>query len=342
MVSPYPDPFWEAERGYCNGVTPLNVGYGALIKAFKWDQTTDLGFSPSEIRAGKDILGALNKKIEECVRSASERGWPVYYADAVVGMSVGHSICEPQDSYYVVVDPSSTIWRSQDSAAMQELFHPNQEGHAAWTDALIAWSQRVNIDADATVPSRQPPSFLTSFLTSVRDALTRPIGQSTVRIDETLQRPIELGELQQSSTIHHVSGTGSVDITLTGLQPGTQVLISVESDPVTLGQIEVTGDGDAVGTVALPQLSSGAHDLVLLGYNTSMEAVGLRTGLQVSSGLPLFIVIIAGVGAASVAALAVLRLLSRRALRQAEAAGQRVRLGDPEEEGSASGGNEVR
>lgn len=167
------------------------------------------------------------------------------------------------------------------------------------------WSQRVNIDADATVPSRQPPSFLTSFLTSVRDALTRPIGQSTVRIDETLQRPIELGELQQSSTIHHVSGTGSVDITLTGLQPGTQVLISVVSDPVTLGQIEVTGDGDAVGTVALPQLSSGAHDLVLLGYNTSMEAVGLRTGLQVSSGLPLFIVIIAGVGAASVAALAV-------------------------------------
>lgn len=340
IVSPYPDPFWEPERGYCNSVNPLNSSFALIIKAFEWEGTTDLGFSPSEIRAGKDILHALNLKVEEGVRGASERGWPVYYADSVVGMSIGHSVCEAKDSHFVVLDPSSTVWRSLGDPwtnQKQELFHPNQEGHEAWTDALITWSQRVNIDADATVPNK-PPS---SLLAGIREALTIPIGQSTVRIDEELQRPAELGELQRSSTIHHVSGTGSVDITLEGLQPGTRVLISVESDPVTLGQVEVGGAGHAVGTVTLPQLSSGAHDLVLLGYNTSMQAVGLRIGVQVSTGLPLFIAIIAGVGAASLTALAVLRVLRRQATRQAEASMQQGRLGDSEAEGPDPGGNQV-
>jgi len=88
IVSPYPDPLWEAEQGNCATVVPV-------LKAFS--------LSPSEISYGRQILTLLNRTVRDAVTELSKEGYPVYYAQDVVDLAKpNHTMCN-DDSYFVKI-----------------------------------------------------------------------------------------------------------------------------------------------------------------------------------------------------------------------------------------------
>lgn len=283
IVSPYPDPFWDPSRGHCNGISATTWASSGLIKLLKWEEATDIGFSPAEIVAARQILTTLNGRVEEGVRIASDHGHPVFFADSVVNFATAHSICE-SDSYFKRLTPSTAvdaeILDSFGNEFKQELFHPNAAGHAAWADAVITWSQRTTIDDSQVAPRTPPPPVWSRLL----DWLQRPVTSEPTSINESPGRPDEQGELPTSATTHTVSAEGTVIIQLNDLQPGSTVSITVRSEPITLAEARVDETGTVEVVVDLPRLSAGPHTLTAVGYDTRFQVAGVEVQLDVRSG----------------------------------------------------------
>lgn len=308
IVSPYPDPFWEASRGRCNGldadgsVWPSNVP--VLGKS-----ANDVGFAPNEIRLGKEVLVALNKQVETGVQDANDAGYPVFYADTVMGFAAGHSICET-DSYFNRLTPTSGALAYK-FGGLQELFHPNAEGHQAWADALITWSQRTTFDASATVPPSKP-----GVLQAVQDLFGRlldPVLPSHTEISPQLDRPDASGAFPVKEQSYTVTPGGTLDLHLSDLAPGSTVIITVRSEAETLALVPVDESGEASSSVRLPTLSSGQHVLTVTGYDDDFRFVGEQIDLKVHSGIPIAMI---PLGLLQIAAIVVL-VLQFRKLRRA-------------------------
>lgn len=306
VVSPYPDPLWEVTRGSCNAGTELwdwfrnGVSLG-IIRTFKAEEATDIGFSTRDIATGKAILTELNKKVEDSVTEAQDKGYPVYYAATTTRFALGHSICEG-DSYFVRLDPKSVVWRTpQGDSARNELFHPNKEGHAAWADALITWSQGQKADPDLVAPQPLGP---------VQKPFVPSIWRPQAQITPTLERPVNLQYPPYLDTYRLVPGS-SVDLRIDGLAPGSKVLITVYSSPIALGELVVDEEGAASGAFTLPALPSGGHQLVVEGYNENHELVGTAISLTIWSGLPWPLVVAMGVCVISAVTAVVTGLVAR-------------------------------
>lgn len=282
IVSPYPDPLWEVTRGRCNAGAGIEdwfrngVSLGT-IRMIKGKEATDIGFSSRDIATGKRVLAELNAKVEESVAEARANGYPVYYAATTSDFALGHSICE-DDSYFVRLDPKSSVWRAlPGTASLNEVFHPNKAGHRAWADALITWSQSVKADpvlkGQALGPVSKP--FVPLFW--------RPKADVSPDL-----KPLERPELQypQADSISWLVPGSSVNIEVNGLAPGSNVLVTVRSEPIALGQIAVGEDGVGSGAVTLPDaFTSGSHELIIEGYDENFRLVGTVVKFQVWSGI---------------------------------------------------------
>ncbi|MDO5082929.1 MAG: GDSL-type esterase/lipase family protein [Arachnia propionica] len=292
IVSPYPNPLWDKSRGHCNGNLSVEV-LDKIRKLFvDWSalDTTAIGFTPEEIVASEVILNKLNQKVEDSVQEAAGRGYPVFYADAVRDFAVGHSICE-SDSYFVRLRVGEAAWRVPSdfiTKAKQEMFHPNKEGHRAWANRLITWSQRVPVTPDAEFPEVKPESIVDRLIRMVQ----RPVLVNSVALEPTLLPPDDSGGLAVSEAVVPVTTTGEVTVRLTGLMPGTNVRITVESESQLLASPQVDEDGTIEATVTLPELSAGQHHLVLEGYDEKFTLVGLRIPLRVDSGVPIWVLVL--------------------------------------------------
>lgn len=316
IVSPYPNPFWDSSRGHCNG----NIGAEALAKARELFVERgnlgiqSLGFSVEEIQAGTAILNALNSKIERDVKGAADAGYPVFYADSVRDFAVGHSICE-RDSYFVRVTVGEVAWRYPSdfiTQAKQEMFHPNKEGHRAWANRLITWSQRAPINPEAKFPEEGEESLADRLIRMVQ----RPVLPRKATVEPKLQPPQQNGNLAVQEMKVPVTATGEVTIRLTGLMPGTTVRVTVESESQVLDTPVVGEDGTVETTVTLPELSAGSHHLVLEGYDETYQLVGQRIPLQVDSGFPIWLLALIVIGGLSLLGTGLL-VLKHRALRNA-------------------------
>ncbi|HMQ64743.1 MAG TPA: GDSL-type esterase/lipase family protein [Arachnia sp.] len=279
VVSPYPDPLWDASRGYCGtGGIAVDILRKELNKHLGY-AGLDIGFSPRDIVAGKKILAALNAKIEASVAEAQSLGVPSYYPAPVTNFAFGHSSCE-KDTYFVALDLGSAALRAHDPAKKSELFHPNRKGHVAWADALITWSQSASAKDVLTDAASKP----------VRESLWPRLWSSawnTIKpLMPALQPPSQnLTYPSSGDAVWSASGS-KISLKLDSLAPWSGVLVTARSTPVTIGRIEVGEDGVASGTVTLPELSSGSHQLILEGYNENYELVGAVVPLQVWSGFP--------------------------------------------------------
>lgn len=286
VVSPYPDPLWEVTSGRCNAGAEIEdwcrngISLG-IISFVKGDKATNVGFSQRDIAAGKTILTALNSKIEASVAAAQASGFPVYYASTVSSFAAGHSMCV-DDSYFVRLDPKSAVWRKiEGDAAYKELFHPNKKGHTAWADSLIVWSQSAKAD---TTLKAQP-------LGPVQKPYVPMLWRPKVDVAPKLQPVLPPNLWYPPSGPALSAAPGSrVDVKVDGLAPMSSVLLTVRSEPIALGQLLVNENGVASGTVTLPELSSGSHELIVEGYNGSFELVGAVVNLRVWSGLPWLLV----------------------------------------------------
>lgn len=288
VVSPYPDPFWEPSRGKCNGFDgtfdPNAVIW--IARSIAGVVADDVGFSPNEISVGKQVLTGLNRQVETGVQQAQESGYPVFYADSVVGLAAGHSICET-DSYYRRLNPENAV-AAKLEGTLNELFHPNSQGHQAWANAIITWSQRTTFDASATVPAPPPPVF--QGMLDALNKLLSPLNPSQTEVSATLEGADDSGVFPAHDQTYTVTPGGTLDLHLTDLRPGSTVTVVVRSEAETLASMPVDDNGVASASVQLPNLSSGSHTLTLTGYDDGFQFVGKQIDLTVHSGVPVGVI----------------------------------------------------
>lgn len=282
VVSAYPDLFWSPERGTCNVV-----------------------FNPNEIRSMQAILLQINKQIETAVESARMKGWPVYFADSVVDFGQNHSMCV-DDSYFVPVNASEVIGRKGADWLFrtqlgQEMGHPNQAGHRAWANELIMWSQSTKAEPIESLPE---PEKRTGFFERIGDTITEwlqtPIFTKPSTATIEVKGPREDGTFVRTEASIQTSPGSIVTVTMTGLAPGSTVVIGIHSEPRTLGNFTVAEDGSLDVTVTIPEdLELGGHTLTGWGLSPDGDLVGGSVPVLVDEPVPLWLALVGGLAAAS-------------------------------------------
>lgn len=249
VVSPYPDPLWEAEQGNCATVMPTNYS-----------------LSPSEISYGRQILTLLNRTVRDAVTELSKEGYPVYYAQDVVDLAKpNHTICN-SDSYFVKINLPNYVHNQS------ELAHPNIIGHEAWAQSLIAWSQT----KEAQVVNTTMPDEGGGLRSAAAGGLKR-LGRAVQppqdhALSAQLQPLAADGSASRQVTTTTVRNGDTLTLTVTGVNPGSTVTVTVHSDIQTLGTLTADANGKASGTLALTaDIPSGNHTLVLEGLNEDAQ-----------------------------------------------------------------------
>lgn len=306
VVSPYPDPLWAATRGTCN--ISLNL-LAAIPLTFAGAVPGEIGFFPDEIQTGKQILEALNAKVEASVDEARRQGHPIYFASTVRGFATAHSVCEP-DSYFVRLTDSEAVRKGLNAASKQELFHPNREGHQAWANALITWSQGAKVDNSLTAPGAVARSLPEAALQNAG----RPLIPSDTTIAVAGLRDMSSGEYPVSDVTYSVTPGGGVRFNLEELAPGSVITITVRSSPIVLASTRADDAGNATIDVTLPELSSERHELLVDAYDEAWALVGVAIPLKVTAGFTWGLAFLSGLVLAS-AIILLGALLRRRAAR---------------------------
>ena len=288
IVSPYPDPLWETEQGNCATVMP------------------NVSLSPSEISYGRQILTLLNRTVRDAVTELSKEGYPVYYAQDVVDLAKpNHTICN-SDSYFVKVNLQNYVHDHN------ELFHPNISGHEAWAQSLIAWSQTKEAQVvNTTMPNEG------GGLRSAAGGLKR-LGRAVQppqdhALSAQLQPLAADGSASRQVTTTTVRNGDTLTFTVTGVNPGSTVTVTVHSDIQTLGTLVADANGKASGTLALTaDLPSGSHTLVLEGLKEDAQMGYYEVPLSVRETSGWLVLLAYGIALLLIAGGAMTLVLSRR------------------------------
>ena len=315
IVSPYPDPFWEPSRGKCNGApsgvedavviasmiaqfTNLNPLSQAISDAQR-EFVKNLGFDANEIRAGKEILTALNLQIASAVSSLAEKGYPIYFADSTVGFAQpNHTICS-SDPYFVPLHFVDVVGRTvankvpDSNMPLQELMHPNEDGYQAWADGIIEWTQTGRATPVKTLPANfGPPEYYSTLIALNRATFKAELELSVNWLEGSSE------QIQSLTKPLKLRPGGTIKVRAEGLLAGSDFTMHVHSMPRILASLPVNEEGVAEGTVELPDnLQLGKHELVLGGIDTSANSVSETYDVTVKAAIPLWFWIVSGVGA---------------------------------------------
>ena len=268
----------------------------------EWQRGSCGGFETGEIKFGNEVVAALDDAVAHAVESMQKRGFSVYFADQVHGAVLpSHTACgrEPYvndvDVLKGIVAGVTDLW---DAGHVQELMHPNAQGYAAMTQTLVAWSQTAE-------PVTQPAP-------RAQRVTTTPQSNPSVSVDMTAAGPDESVR---------VSAGEPIDVTLTGLAPGTTVTVTVRSTPRAIGSFLADADGVANGVVYVPtDLPAGRHTLVASGLDADLAPVEDAIGLTVLPARPAWYWPAVGLCAAALVGAAWLVLRGRSLLRVPAAA----------------------
>ena len=325
IVSPYPDPLWEAEQGNCATVVPV-------LKSFS--------LSPSEISYGRQILTLLNRTVRDAVTELSKEGYPVYYAQDVVDLAKpNHTMCN-DDSYFVKIDtsaisrgatdfgkdaaknfmkwlhPSDALSQGVDRAVpygIAEVAHPNVPGHEAWAQSLIAWSQT----KEAQVVNTTMPDEGGGLRSAAAGGLKR-LGRAVQppqdhALSAQLQPLAADGSASRQATTTTVRNGDTLTLTITGVNPGSTVTVTVHSDIQTLGTLTADANGKASGTLALTaDIPSGNHTLILEGLNEDAQMSYYEVPLSVRETSGRLVLLAYGIALLLIAGGAMTLVLSAR------------------------------
>lgn len=149
---------------------------------------------------------------------------------------------------------------------IQELVHPNVEGYAAMTRAVLRWSQSPAAAAALrfleSAPVVDPPPPVTIEVDGPED-----LGQLVPGITPTLQ------------------GGASYPLNLDGLEPDSTVTIGAESEFRLLGSASADADGTLSTSVGVPaDLEPGEHTLVVTGTGAGGEPRTVEIPFRIAGG----------------------------------------------------------
>jgi hypothetical protein len=224
-----------------------------------------LGYLDQLTRGETAFIGqfvtTLNGLIEAAVDSARQRNVPVFYVpNTEDAFQPDHTICDAHpyargltsfNGAGTDVTSLAIPWtripalKQLLDRGKQELLHPNVQGYAAETNAIIRWSLSSQARADAawlkTAEAGQVPSL--------------PIRASND----------DLGQLAPGSSPVLQGGT-SYPLTVGGFAPDSNVDIIVRSQPLMLAETRADASGSVRTRVGLPPgLPGGRHILEVRG-----------------------------------------------------------------------------
>ena len=202
-----------------------------------------------------EVEPTLNRTIKDAAASAG-----VVYVD-IEAATRGHELCSDTDDRWINgfvdgddIDLGFGIWKGSES------FHPNQKGHDAiaryFVDRYTNGAERLTVqNPDPSSPPRPAPRP-EIYLGSLEASAVRSCG------DDCHQSV----RCEPGCSIH-LEGDGFV--------PGSRLTVTLHSEPVVLGTIQVDGEGQIAGDFATPlDTPAGVHVLKLTGTSDGRHQYG--------------------------------------------------------------------
>ena len=136
-------------------------------------------------------------------------------------------------------------------------------------------STDVDVLDDQTVTALAPAGALGS----ADIALTSPGGTSTLTaaFTYTEQPTLHLGATD-------VSWGSRLDVSGHGFAPGTDVVVTLHSDPVVLGELPAGADGRFDLAATIPEVDPGAHEITAEGVDAYGAPLSMAVDLNVAGG----------------------------------------------------------
>ena len=237
-------------------------------------------FSFEELVAVNQFITRLNGEVESAVDEANSRGVPAYFVSTVeASFSPDHTVCNG-DAYantFETLPPELLGVFFEERLRLEfddfipglrggvtgdgldalsrtkvELFHPNEAGYQAVTEAILRWS---NSDE-----ARQAEAQLENFSA---DALPDAAEQRDLGEDSQLLLP---------DTSNSVALNDPILISADGFGPAELVSVGVASTYRALGSRLSTLDGEVELSVVLPEnLEPGGHTVSIEGFGADGE-----------------------------------------------------------------------
>lgn len=211
-----------------------------------------VGFSTAEVKYMNQLLNKLNATIRRAVQVQVDAGRPFYFPEDVIdAFQPDHTICDPRERQYartwqkvLLEDSTNAKVRLVAYGAIaperkQELAHPNANGYTAEARALAGWSQH----------------------TKLRPVTGKPLWDPLPISDHPVLGGIDIGagQLQPAG--------GTVTIQGSGFEPGSTVLIRLQSVSRTVGTATAGQDGSVQARTPIPYTTAvGKHHVVLSGF----------------------------------------------------------------------------
>jgi hypothetical protein len=118
------------------------------------------------------------------------------------------------------------------------------------------------------------------------NAVTVGVGEVTAKISIAGTSDNSTNSEKQQGLV--LSPGDSVNISVDGLQPNSEVEVAIYSTQRKLGSLQVNEFGELVASIEIPSnMESGPHTLVLSGLDQFGEQIELKFGLVVLSSGPL-------------------------------------------------------
>ena len=244
-----------------------------------------------ELVIGSEIITQLNGIVEGAVTAAHRQGVPVFFVDEVEDAFLpGHTICDGDRAYVRsletvaigprretlldlieaqanVVPAMQIVGRTK--AAMddidrrlQEVFHPNVDGYAAISQAVLRWSR--SDEADGTLPDPVERDRLKVITSSAISGKLVVNGNAT----PTLQ-PGSVWQLQAG-----------------GFAPGSPLEVTIQSTLQVLAVTSADEDGNTDAVLTVPgEIEPGRHALNVHGFDTHGAPLALTQVISVDDGL---------------------------------------------------------
>lgn len=263
IVSAYPEVTPDSSRGGCAEVL----------------------LDSSEVEYINQTVRSLNTKIESEVNEAWDSGSEVYFVDSTTqAFMPDHTICdavpyvnkpnleEVGDIASVgAAEANARRWLGDmvTSGRINELVHPNVDGHGALAASIASWSTKPELERRPHYDSIAPPDW------KLPDSYTKP------------DQRIDLTRAEVRPVVERVGGTMTTFVPRNTLSPFTLVRWFFQSQPQLLATGRANDDGSVATNVTIPPgTPAGIHHLTVTGTGSDGQPWTSVVEVRVKQPMP--------------------------------------------------------
>lgn len=246
------------------------VGYPQFVSPDENAQCSSIfNLHPEERQMIYSAIEYMNEVIHKAASTAGSK-----YVD-IEGSLTGNRICESDNPYVnpivgkaVVSSPS--LWGHEE----QESFHPNAKGHAKVTNAILDqlnWQYPNEYDI---CPDSETNSCPSEYIIDTPEYFQNLDEVNAVY--ETITSSLLVKQTEQIVKIPKYS-----------LNPGSEVVIEVHSEPTQLVTAIAESDGSLSESIIIPSsVGAGYHSLIVKGKTYSGESIIISQEVEVRGSDP--------------------------------------------------------